>query len=87
VYNIREGWQPADDWLPHRLLSEPLPLASGRIATLTPDRLRGMIDDYYAARGLDAEGRPAPESLADLRLSQEADENPPQSRADPVYPH
>jgi aldehyde:ferredoxin oxidoreductase len=87
VYNLREGWRPEDDWLPHRLLSEPLEVASGRVATLTPERLRGMIDDYYAARGLDAEGRPAPESLADLRLSQEADENPPQSRADPVYPH
>ena len=24
VFNIREGWQPRDDWLPERLLSEPL---------------------------------------------------------------
>ena len=24
VYNIREGWQPEDDWLPGRLLNEPL---------------------------------------------------------------
>ena len=69
VYNIREGWRPEDDWLPERLLSEPLPLASGRVATLTPERLRGMIDGYYAARGLDGEGRPDPASLADLRLA------------------
>ena len=28
-----------------------------------------MIDGYYAARGLDGEGRPDQASLADLRLA------------------
>jgi aldehyde:ferredoxin oxidoreductase len=70
VFNIREGWRPEDDWLPERLLSEPLELASGRVATLTPERLRGMIDGYYAARGLDSEGRPGASSLTGLRLDQ-----------------
>ena len=69
VYNLREGWRPADDWLPERLLSEPLRLASGREAGLTPVRLRAMIDAYYAARGLDDQGRPGPAQLTDLRLS------------------
>jgi aldehyde:ferredoxin oxidoreductase len=69
VYNIREGWRPADDWLPERLLSEPLRLASGREAELTPVRLRAMIDAYYAARGLDEQGRPDEAQLTDLRLS------------------
>ena len=69
VFNIREGWTPADDWLPERLLSEPLRIGSGRVATLTPERLKGMIDSYYAARGLDDQGRPADGSLADLQLS------------------
>ena len=69
VFNIREGSRPQDDWLPERLLSEPLEVASGRIATLTAERLRGMIDGYYSARGLDAKGRPDASSLADLRLS------------------
>jgi aldehyde:ferredoxin oxidoreductase len=68
VFNIREGWRPGDDWLPERLLSEPLQLGSGRVATLTPERLRGMIDAYYAARGLDELGRPDPADLPDLRL-------------------
>jgi len=68
VFNIREGWQPADDWLPERLLAEPLQLTSGRVAALTPERLRGMIDAYYAARGLDGQGRPDPAGLAGLRL-------------------
>jgi hypothetical protein len=38
------------------------------VATLTPDRLRGMIDGYYAARGLDGQGHPDPADLADLML-------------------
>ncbi|HEX7160552.1 MAG TPA: aldehyde ferredoxin oxidoreductase C-terminal domain-containing protein [Trebonia sp.] len=58
VYNLREGWRPADDWLPARLLEEPLTLASGREARLTPARLRAMIDGYYKERGLDPDGRP-----------------------------
>jgi aldehyde:ferredoxin oxidoreductase len=69
AFNIREGWRPEDDWLPERLLSEPLEVASGRVARLTPDRLRGMIDGYYAARGLDRAGRPDPAALDALQLS------------------
>jgi aldehyde:ferredoxin oxidoreductase len=69
AFNLREGWRPEDDWLPERLLSEPLPIASGRVARLTPERLRAMIDGYYAARGLDGEGRPGEASLADLLLA------------------
>ena len=66
---IREGWQSADDWLPERLLNEPLTLPSGRVATLTGDRLRAMIGSYYNMRGLDPEGRPGPAAVADLGLA------------------
>jgi aldehyde:ferredoxin oxidoreductase len=69
IYNIREGWQPADDWLPDRLLSEPLSLPSGRVATLTADRLRAMIDSYYKMRGLDSAGRPDLAVVDDLGLA------------------
>jgi aldehyde:ferredoxin oxidoreductase len=69
VFNLREGWRPADDWLPERLLTEPVRLGSGREAGLTPERLRAMIDGYYAARGLDGQGRPDQAQLTDLRLS------------------
>jgi aldehyde:ferredoxin oxidoreductase len=68
VYNLREGWRPEDDWLPQRLLSEPLEVASGRVAELTPDRLRSMIEGYYAARGLDAAGQPEEAGQAGLLL-------------------
>jgi aldehyde:ferredoxin oxidoreductase len=69
VFNLREGWRSADDWLQERLLTEPVRLGSGREAGLSPERLRAMIDGYYAARGLDGQGRPDQAQLADLRLS------------------
>jgi aldehyde:ferredoxin oxidoreductase len=65
AYNEREGWRPEDDWLPPRLLAEALELASGRTARLTPERLRSMVDGYWAARGLDAHGRPQVLDTAD----------------------
>jgi len=68
AFNVREGWQPADDWLPGRLLNEPLTLPSGREARLTPERLRAMIAAYYKARGLDADGRLSAEDMAGLLL-------------------
>jgi aldehyde:ferredoxin oxidoreductase len=64
AYNLREGWQPGDDWLPARLLEETLEMGSGRTAALTPERLRAMVDGYWAARGLDAHGRPT--SVVDM---------------------
>jgi aldehyde:ferredoxin oxidoreductase len=69
VYNIREGWQPEDDWLPDRLLNEPLTLPSGREAALSPERLRAMIDTYYRARGLSPQGHPSPAVAGGLRLA------------------
>jgi aldehyde:ferredoxin oxidoreductase len=69
VYNIREGWRREDDWLPGRLLNEPLTLPSGRVATLTADRLRAMIESYYKMRGLDPEGHPDVSVVDDLRLA------------------
>ena len=50
LFNIREGWKPEDDWLPQRLLSEPLSTGVARGATLTPSELREMIQGYYRAR-------------------------------------
>ena len=60
AFNLREGWQPEDDWLPERFLSEELTVGSGRTAALTAATLRSMVDAYWAARGLDEQGRPRP---------------------------
>ena len=69
LFNLREGWRRADDWLPERFLSEDLAVPSGRTATLPAQRLRAMIDGYYAARGLDADGVPDPATLHALALN------------------
>jgi aldehyde:ferredoxin oxidoreductase len=68
LFNMREGWTPAEDWLPARFLDEPLELDSGRRAALTPERLRAMIDAYYAGRGLDGAGLPEAATEAELGL-------------------
>jgi aldehyde:ferredoxin oxidoreductase len=68
LFNLREGWTRAEDWLPDRFLSESLELASGRTASLTPERLTAMIDTYYQDRGLEPTGVPTPATLGELEL-------------------
>ena len=55
-FNIRERWRPEDDWLPDRLLSEPLPTGSAAGARLSAEELRDMVRGYYEARGWDEHG-------------------------------
>ena len=68
LFNLREGWTREEDWLPDRFLAESLELQSGRSATLTPERLRTMIDAYYEGRGLDGDGLPDVDQLEALGL-------------------
>lgn len=68
LFNVREGWQPADDTLPQRVLSEPLPTGVARGSTLSEDELREMIAGYYKARGWSSEGVVPPAKIAELRL-------------------
>jgi len=74
AFNAREGWTRADDGLPERLLSEPVRLGSGREASLTRERLDGMVECYYEARGLDPDGRLREAQIEDLRLAAPAGE-------------
>ena len=57
AYNQRWGWRRSDDTLPPRTLTEPLPDGVAAGVGLTVHELDGMIADYYAARGWDADGR------------------------------
>jgi aldehyde:ferredoxin oxidoreductase len=56
AFNIREGWTKADDWLPPRLTSEPIPDGPAKGHYITPEELRLEIDDYYEARGWTPDG-------------------------------
>ncbi len=67
AFNIREGWQPRDDTLPPRLLSEGLPSAGGVEARLPASRLREMVTAYNEARGWTRDGYLPPGILEELR--------------------
>jgi aldehyde:ferredoxin oxidoreductase len=56
LYNVRERWQPEDDWLPERLLSEALPTGVAAGVGLSRDELREMVGGYYKARQWDERG-------------------------------
>jgi aldehyde:ferredoxin oxidoreductase len=56
LFNIGEGWQPEDDWLPQRLLAETLATGVGKGVGLSPAELRDMIRGYYQARQWDDNG-------------------------------
>ena len=68
LFNIREGWQPEDDWLPERLLSEILPTGVARGIGLSPDELREMLRGYYQARQWDEKGFISARKLRQLEI-------------------
>lgn len=68
LYNLREGWSPAEDTLPRRFLSEGLPVGAADEATLPRERLQSMIAAYYADRGWDATGHVPSELIEQLQL-------------------
>jgi aldehyde:ferredoxin oxidoreductase len=56
LFNTQERWQPDDDWLPERLLSERLPTGVAEGVGLCRDELREMVRGYYKAREWDEHG-------------------------------
>ena len=68
VFNIREGFTPADDCLPQRLHG---PLGNGALegVGIDPDEFAAMLHTYYDMAGWDREtGMPTPARLAELDL-------------------
>ena len=71
-FNVREGFGRKDDYLPSRLLTEPLECGPIKGHVVEMDQL---LDDYYQARGWDrATGYPKREKLESLGLKAVADE-------------
>jgi aldehyde:ferredoxin oxidoreductase len=69
LFNIREGWQFEDDWLPERLLNETLPTGVARGVGLTAEELRQMIRNYYQARGWNERGFIPDDKLRELGVA------------------
>jgi aldehyde:ferredoxin oxidoreductase len=68
LYNIREGWTPAEDTLPKRFLTEELPTGVSAGAALPRERLQAMIQAYYSARGWDERGFVPDDLIGPLEL-------------------
>lgn len=74
AFNIRQGWTKADDWLPPRVLKDPLPSGPGKGIYVKPEELRMMIDDYYQARGWTADGLIPKSKLIELGMEDIAEQ-------------
>jgi len=76
LFNVREGFDRADDALPHGL--EPGD-------ALDPAEFEATLDRYYAARGWGADGRPSRDRLDELDLLGTVDGDTPMAEA-PLRP-
>jgi len=65
---VREGCTREDDMLPGRLMKERLPEGQAQGHVMDAGKYNRMLDEYYAARGWDRDGRPTPEKVAELGL-------------------
>lgn len=68
LFNLREGFTRADDTLPKRFTEEPLPEGPYAGALITLQDLDQLLDEYYAVRGWDSEGKPGEDKLKNLGL-------------------
>ncbi len=72
AFNVREGFDRKDDYLPERFIKEPLERGPVKGHTVEMDQL---LDDYYEARGWDKQtGAPLRATLERLGLVGVADE-------------
>ena len=67
IYNLREGFTKADDWLPSRFFK---PQTSGALSetSVDPKALRAAIDTYYEMMGWTDEGVPKQGVLHELNI-------------------
>ncbi|MEW6545500.1 MAG: aldehyde ferredoxin oxidoreductase family protein [Bacillota bacterium] len=68
LLNVREGFRREHDYLPGRVLREPLPEGPAAGKVLPPEVFTSMLDEYYRLRGWDEDGVPTPAKLAQLGL-------------------
>ena len=74
AFNVREGFTRADDTLPERLMTEPIPGGVSKGHFISREELKLMLDEYYIARGWDVKtGSPTRATLKALNLEYAAD--------------
>jgi aldehyde:ferredoxin oxidoreductase len=73
AFNTLAGLTRADDDLPERVKTEPIPEGPAKGQRLSQADLDEMLDEYYEARGWTPEGVPTRAKLEELRLGDAAD--------------
>lgn len=68
MFNVRDGFSRKDDYLPKRVLEEPIKAGLSKGERISREDLDLMLDEYYEARGWDKNGIPTPEKLRELGL-------------------
>ena len=76
LFNVREGFERADDSLPS-VFRKPLPGAQGRKSAIDPDDFERALERYYATRGWGPNGRPLAETLVRFDLDDIVDDETP----------
>jgi len=69
LINIREGFGRKDDTLPWKVMNQPITEEGpAKGAVVTQEELDLLLDDYYQARGWNADGIPTKDTLQKLGL-------------------
>jgi aldehyde:ferredoxin oxidoreductase len=68
MFNVREGFNVADDSLPERIFKDALKSGVTAGKVLPRHQFDIMLQEYYRLRGWDAQGIPTPEKLAQLEI-------------------
>lgn len=66
LINLEFGRARADDTLPKRYFYDPMPARATKGHRIERDKFEKMLDEYYEARGWDAEGHVPSARLAEL---------------------
>jgi aldehyde:ferredoxin oxidoreductase len=68
MFNVMAGFARKDDQLPERFHKETLPDGPAGGIEMPHEDYDKALDEYYALRGWDSEGRPSPEKLCQLGI-------------------
>ncbi|MEM4934546.1 MAG: aldehyde ferredoxin oxidoreductase family protein, partial [Thermoplasmata archaeon] len=74
AFNVREGFSRKDDYLPERVLKDPIPKGVSKGSFVRKEELDSMLDEYYQARGWSTDGIPTKAKLHELELDDIANE-------------
>jgi len=67
-FNAREGFTRKDDYLPERVMNDPIPKGVSKGSYVKKEELESMLDEYYQARGWSMDGIPTKVKLFELDL-------------------